>query len=153
MTVMIAALPFMAALLYGLGYVMIERVVGININATSFLIVSTVAQAFVILGLFIWKNEDIDLSGLMPNWQVLLIVIIAGLAPCIGWAITIYSIKHISALYTALAETSYPLFTLAFGFLLFGIRQFNMTTFLGGALILAGAAIMIYGQSSEQQNE
>ena len=153
MTVMIAALPFIAALLYGLGYVMIERVVGVNINATSFLIVSTVAQAIVILGLLLWKNEAIDFSGTIPNWQVFLFVIVAGLAPCIGWAVTIYSIKHISALYTALAETSYPLFTLAFGFIFFGIRQFNITTFLGGAMILAGAAIMIYGQSSEPTNE
>ena len=82
----VVLLPFIAAMFYGLGYVLLEKVMGVNINP-------------------------------------------------------------------ALAETSYPLFTVAFGFFIFGIKKLDLITFGGGLLVLIGAAIMIYGQSAGQSNE
>ena len=141
-------LPFIASMLYGLGYVLLEKVVGVHVNPATFLLLNTIAGALTIIPLVLWKGEAIELSAIVTHWSVFLMVVVAAFAPSLGWLATIYAIKNSSALYTALAETSYPLFTMAFGFLLFGIKQLNLVTFAGGMLVLVGAAIMIYGQAA-----
>lgn len=142
-------LPFVASMCYGLSYILLEKTLGIHINPASFMVLSLMCNIVAILALVFWKGESMDFSQVMQSGWVVSMVFIAAVAPTLGWVITIYSIKNMSALYTALAETSYPLFTLAFGLLLFGIKTPNITTLAGGFLILAGAAIMIYGKNSE----
>ncbi len=150
---LIVIFPFIAAMFYGLGYVLIEKVMGIHMNAATFLTLNTLAYIPLIGVLVVFRNEPLDFSTLMTNWPVFLMIMVAAAAPSLGWLFTIYAIKNTSALYTAFAETSYPVFTIAFGFLIFGIRQWDMTTLMGGALIMAGAAIMIFGQSMAEPHE
>lgn len=142
-------LPFVASMCYGLSYIIMEKTLGIHVNPATFMILNLLCNIAVILLLVFWKQESIDFSQIAGNGWIILMVFIATAAPTLGWVITIYSIKNMSALYTALAETSYPLFTLAFGLLLFGIKTPNLTTLAGGFLILAGAAIMIYGKNMD----
>ncbi|MCB1783772.1 MAG: EamA family transporter [Alphaproteobacteria bacterium] len=146
-------MPFFASAFYGLSYVFMERTLGVHLNPTTFLFFNTLAEVIAIMLLIHVQGEHLDIRSATSSWPIFLMVIAAATLPIGGWVLTIYSIRHLSALYTALAETSYPLFTLAFGFLIFGIRQFNMTTFLGGALILVGAGIMVYGKNQAEGHE
>ena len=142
-------LPFVASMCYGLSYIIMEKTLGVHMNPATFMTLNLVCNILVILALVFVKQENIDFSQVTASFSVALMVCIAAAAPTLGWVITIYSIKNMSALYTALAETSYPLFTLAFGLLIFGIKTPSLTTIGGGLLILAGAALMIYGKNSE----
>lgn len=146
-------LPFIASALYGLCYVLMEKVVGIYVSPASFLAVNTVANIAAILFLVAVHNDTLDLKEMLGSVPVFLMVVAAASAPAIGWVMTVYSIKNISALYTALAETSYPLFTIIFGFLLFGIREMNWVTFCGGMMILVGAAIMVYSKAQIEAHD
>lgn len=143
---LVLLLPFVSALMYGMGYVFLERVLGLHVNPATFLFINTLSGLAVIVCLMVFDGQALDFKGVTSALPVFLMVLAAASAPSLGWVMTIYSIKHISAIYTALAETSYPLFTLAFGFLFFGLREWNMLTLAGGAMILAGAAVMVYGQ-------
>ena len=149
----IVIFPFIAAMCYGLGYVLIEKVVGVHINTATFFAINTAVCIPVLLAVMCWKNQSLDFSPVFANWPVLLLVLAAALAPCLGWVFSIFAIRHTSALFTAFAETSYPIFTMAFGFLIFGTRHLNLMTFLGGLLVLLGAVIMIYGQNSAVGDE
>lgn len=142
-------LPFVASLMYGLCYVVLEKTLGIAVNPVTFLVLNLFCNLSVIIALMVFKGEVVDFSQVTSNAGLALMVFVAAAAPTLGWVMTIYSIKNMSALYTALAETSYPIFTLAFGLLFFGIKTPNITTFVGGFMILAGAAIMIYGKNSD----
>lgn len=151
-TLFFILLPFMASVLYGLCYVFLEKTLGLYINPVTFMVANLLCNAVVILSLIYWKQESVDFSQVAGHGMLMLVVFIAAAAPTLGWVMTIYSIKNTSALYTALAETSYPLFTLAFGLLIFGIKTPNFTTLAGGFLILVGAAIMIYGKNMDLES-
>lgn len=140
-------LPFVASAMYGLCYIVLEKIVGIHISPPTFLCINAVANLFAILYLVYGHGDKIDFKPALQSWPVLTMAVVAAGAPVIGWVFTIYSIKNTSALYTAFAETSYPFFTLVFGFLIFGMRQMNFTTFCGGLLIFAGAVVMVYGKN------
>lgn len=144
-------LPFVAAMCYALGYVLVERSVGPSISPASFMVVNTLAGIVFILALVFIKGEPLDFSGMAQGWPMFFTILIAAAAPSFGWVLSIYAIKNVSAIYTALGEASYPLFTLAFGFLLFGIKTINLTTLLGGGLIMAGAVVMIVGQQGHEE--
>lgn len=152
-SVFIMLFPFIAAMFYGLGYILIEKIVGIHMNTATFLTLNTITCIPLIVFLVVAKNEPIEFSGLMTHWRIVVMIMVAALAPSLGWLFTIHAIKNSSALYTAFAETSYPVFTIAFGFLIFGMRQMDFTTFIGGLLIMMGAIVMIYGQSTAQNHE
>lgn len=150
---LLVLMPFFASAFYGLSYVFMEKTLGIYLNPTTFLFFNTLAEVIAIALLIYVQGEDLDLRTATASWPIFLMVIAAATLPIGGWLLTIYSIRYLSALYTALAETSYPLFTLAFGFMLFGMRQFNLTTMCGGALILVGAGVMIYGKNMSESHE
>ncbi len=139
-------LPFIAAMCYALGYVLVERSVGPSISPASYMVINTLAGVVFILALVLVKGEPLNFSGLSQGWPMFFTILIAAAAPSFGWVLSVYAIKNVSAIYTALGEASYPLFTLAFGFLLFGIKTVNLTTLMGGVLIMAGAVVMILGQ-------
>ena len=145
-------LPFIASAMYGLCYILLEKVLGVHISAPTFLSINACANLVAIIYLVYGHGDTLDFRPVFASWPVFLMVIVAASAPVIGWVFTIYSIKNTSALYTAFAETSYPLFVMAFGFLIFGMRQASFTTICGGLLIFVGAVIMVYGRSEAQSN-
>lgn len=151
MNIYFLVLPFIAAMCYALGYVLVERSVGPSISPASYMVVNTLAGIVFILALIFIKGEQLDFSGMTQGWPMFLTILIAAAAPSFGWVLSVYAIKNVSAIYTALGEASYPLFTLAFGFLLFGIKTVNLTTLIGGGLIMAGAFVMILGQQSQEE--
>lgn len=141
--------PFISAALYGLGYLMIERYTA-NISVTAFLFLSCIVGFFNVFLLWLVKREPIDFTPLIENRGLLIAMIATLLVTSLGWMITNFSIRGTSAVYAAMGEISYPFFVLLFAFLLFGVRQFDLSSLIGGALIFAGSFIMIYGRAKIQ---
>ncbi|MCB1838926.1 MAG: EamA family transporter [Alphaproteobacteria bacterium] len=138
--------PFISAALYGLGYLMIERNTS-NISVTAFLLLSCLMGLFNVFLLWLIKREPVDYSPLFESPGLLVALITTLFVASTGWMITNFSIRGTSAVYAAMGEISYPFFVLFFGFLFFGIRHFDYSTLIGGALIFAGSFIMIYGRA------
>lgn len=144
--------PFIAAALYGLGYVLVERTME-SINVFTYMVIGILATLIALVGIWYFKGEAFSFNIPEANkWPTFAIIFLAAMAPTLGWVFTVYAIKDISPLYTAFAEVSYPLFIPLFAFLLFGARHLQWQTLLGGALIMAGAAVLILGQLSFTQN-
>lgn len=142
-----AFLPILAATFYGLSFAFTEKAFKI-INVSTYLFWGGVL-AFTSCALLLKiKNESLifDMGG---SWSNFWIVAVAVTAPSIGWILTIFAIKNTSASYAAFAEISYPLFTLLFLFVFFGLRSIDWSVIAGGALIMIGSFIMISGQLSK----
>lgn len=138
-------LPFIAAALYALDYVLIKSLTD-KINMTTYYIVSLIICLFLALGHGVITKERISLDVFKSEPVLLYLIIIAAIAGSIAWVMTTYTIKNISAHYAAFGEVSYPVFTLIFTYLLLGVRQFDLTSVIGGLLVVAGSSIMIYGR-------
>ncbi|MBI1301384.1 MAG: EamA family transporter [Alphaproteobacteria bacterium] len=149
---LLISLPFIAALCYGLGYVLIEKVVGVHVNVTTYLFCSYLTGFMLLVPVLIFFQEPISVGKLLKSLSVLVLVLSTCLLINLGGLATFFSIKANSAIYTAFAETSYPLFTLAFGVFLFAAKKPNMITIIGGIIVFFGAVTMIYGQSVLKQN-
>ncbi len=145
-----AFFPLCAAALYGLSYVLIERLTT-QVNLTTYYLASLPIWLCFALGHGYMKNENFSFVFLKENPSVIGLIIIASLAGSLAWLFTTYSLKNISANYAAFGEISYPLFTILFTYLIFGARHFELTTIIGGLLIMLGSSIMIHGQTRAGQ--
>lgn len=134
----------MAAAIYGLGFVFMERAMQTT-SAATFMLVNTLTGMLLITALLLTRVETITWQALSHR-ETLLYLLAGAAAPALGWVLTIYGVKHISAAYATAGEVSYPLFTVLFLFLFFGVRNFDWTVLVGGGLIIAGAAILLSGQ-------
>lgn len=142
-----AFFPIVAAILYGLGFSLMDRALQVT-NVITFMLVDLLIAIPLILAL-------IKISGEPLSWEFLnnktdIAILVAAVAiPTIGWFLTAYTVKNISAGYAAFAEVSYPLFTIIFLFLIFGIRNFDWHLLLGGMLVVTGSFILVLGQLSK----
>lgn len=142
---MIVFFPLISAALYGLGFALIDRATQ-TINVATYIFISGLVGILTALFLLFFRHEAVSFSFLTAKWQTVLIIAGAALAPGLGWILTIYAVKNISPAFVAFSEISYPLFTLLFLFLIFGVRQFSFHVVCGGGLVMLGSFIMIYGQ-------
>lgn len=140
-----ALFPILAAMCYGLAFAFTEKALKIT-SAVTYLTISAAVGFFFILGLVAVKGERFS-WGFLHNPKDMTIFLIAAIAPSLGWLFTTYAIKNTNASYAAFAEISYPLFTLLFLFIFFGLRSLDWTILLGGSLIMIGSFIMVYGQA------
>lgn len=138
--------PIIAAALYGLNYTLVEKITR-SVNMTTYYVCGVCVWITMIVVHGLIKKEKITVSELTDNPTLLLLIICATTAGSLGWVLTTYAAKHISAHYAAMGEISYPLFTLLFTFLLFGARNFDFTSIVGGILIMIGSFILVYGQA------
>jgi drug/metabolite transporter (DMT)-like permease len=139
-----AFFPVFAAMLYGLAYAMADRAFKVT-NITTYMLISYMFGLIMFLGVWKFKNEQISFSFLNNKYDAL-IVLASVSAPSLGWLFTMFAIQKTSASYAAFAEISYPLFTLLFLFLIFGIRHFDFSILVGGALVILGSAVLVSGQ-------
>src|SRR5262245_30514952 len=132
--------PFMSAALYGLGYVLIERLLkATSILTFTFFSALTLTVICGAIGLF--RKDTFSLEFLSDQKAAILFVCTIA-ANAGGWIITQLALKHTSAEFVSFSELTYPIFTLFFLFVLFGQHQFNWQTLLGGALVMAGAVVL-----------
>lgn len=140
-----AFFPIFAAMFYGLAFAFTEKALKLT-NISTYMALSAIAGMLVMFGFIKLKGEPLSFTFLESK-SALAIVLTAVIAPTLGWVFTMFAIKTTSATYASFAEISYPLFTLIFLFAFFGLRTIDWTIILGGALIMLGSFIMIYGQS------
>ncbi len=144
MNIVLAFFPIVAAMFYGMAFIFTEKAMQ-SINVASYIFLVALVELLLALGLMKFKAEPLTWD-FMQNKIDFTIVLIAVMSPALGWLFTTYAIKNTSAVYAAMGEISYPIFTVLFAFLFFGVRNFDWTVFLGGVLIMAGSFILVYGQ-------
>jgi len=135
--------PIFAAMLYGFAFAFTERALKLT-NISTYMALSASAGMLVMVALIKLKGEALSFTFLESK-STAAIVLAAAIAPSLGWIFTMFAIKTTSATYASFTEISYPLFTLIFAF--FGLRTIDWTILLGGALIMTGSFIMVYGQT------
>jgi drug/metabolite transporter (DMT)-like permease len=136
-------LPFFGAGLYGLVYALNENIF-VNVSISTYVFVSNIVGAALIVLLHLLSPLKIDFSPLMENRTAALFCI-SVVASILGWIVTCFAIKSISANYASIAEISYPFFTILFGYLIFS-RKIDWSVALGAVLIFAGSLILIVGK-------
>jgi len=140
-----AFFPIFAAMFYGLAFAFTEK--ALKLTSISTYMALSAAMGVVVMGIFIKLKSETLSFEFLNNKTSAAIVLTAILAPTLGWVFTMFAIKTTSASYAAFAEISYPLFTVAFLFVFFGLRGIDWTILVGGALIMLGSGLLIYGQS------
>ncbi|MFK7840291.1 MAG: EamA family transporter [Bdellovibrionales bacterium] len=140
-----AFFPIFAAMFYGLAFAFTEKALKLT-NLATYMALSAIA-GIIVMGVYIKLKGDPLSFDFAFDKTSLVIVLTAVTAPTLGWVFTMFAIKTTSASYASFAEISYPLFTLLFLFIFFGLRTIDWTIILGGALIMAGSFIMVYGQT------
>ena len=139
-----AFFPIIAAMFYGLAFAATEKALSYT-SITTIMILGSAFGICVVSGLMFIKNEPPSFSFLNDKTGTALVAT-AVIAPAFGWLLTNYAIKNINSSYAAFAEVSYPLFTILFLFLLFGIRHFDWHVIVGGIMVIAGSVVLVLGQ-------
>lgn len=142
-----AYFPIIAAMVYGLSFAFAEKALKIT-NTSTYMLFCCLSGLITVMAFMAVKREGLSFTFL-NNKQDLMAMIFAVATPWIGWLFTVYAIKNTSAAYAAFAEISYPLFTVLCLILFFGVRQFDWHVLLGGAFILLGSFILVWGQSAK----
>lgn len=137
--------PLFAAMFYGLAFAFTEKALKL-VDISTYLILGALAGVAMASSLVVLRGQPLSFD-FINNTKSLAVVAVAVLAPSFGWLFTMFAIKTTSASYAAFAEISYPLFTVLFLALFFGLRTLDWTIILGGALIMGGSFLMIWGQS------
>lgn len=141
-----------AAVLWGIYYVVTAKVVP-NFPPHLILFVDSIIVAVLAaLSLYFWPVEtSVYKSVFGPNFKMLAMVGVISFAASF---MIIASLGGMNATMAALIEISYPIFIIAFAWLLFGENHLSIPTAVGGVLILAGVAVIsIYGESEEHAAE
>jgi drug/metabolite transporter (DMT)-like permease len=137
-------LPLLSAVLYGLAYALIDRAL-VGLNAISFLTLNLVTTLIIVLSVHLMGLERIDLK-ITQDTSSFKYGLLASICGAIALIAAIYVMKNVNATYAAIGEVSYPLFVPIFAYLLFGTKDWSMSTLIGGALILLGVYILIIGK-------
>ncbi len=141
-----AFFPLIAACFYGLAYVFYERVFT-GVNMTTFYFCGAMTGLVTTLCYGLWNHQPVSFAFAKETPSLLIMLALGVMSSYLGWLLTTHGIKGTSAVYAAMGEISYPLFTVLFAFLLFGARNWSLSTLLGGALIMIGSFILVYGQT------
>lgn len=136
---------FGAAILWGLGYAVAERVLGQKISPAFLLLLQgclTLPVYFIIA-----RHQNALKAGweqITSNTQLLGFTLVCCLTVAIGNFLILASIGAKNATLANFVEISYPFFTFLFAWLLFKDVQLTVATAIGGALILSGIAVMYF---------
>jgi drug/metabolite transporter (DMT)-like permease len=142
-------LPMIAAVCYGLGYNFIAHILKSNISLPTYQVVYALVMLFC--ALFIATPLTGEKLNLMPLADPKVLLQLVGLCLLFWCAVvvTFLAIKHVSPTYAALAEISYPLFTILFAWLIYRDTFLTWQTGIGGALILVGSIVIVAGQAKQ----
>ena len=146
-----ALIPFLSAAFYGLGYVLLERVLKSSVNILTYMVCSNIIFTCILAVIAIIRRADFQPSKLFEG-NAMWLFLGSVLVNVAGWIITLNSLQKNTAVYTAFAEISYPLFSILFVAVLFGVRNFGWQSMLGSALIFAGSVLLVMAQSSTAHN-
>jgi drug/metabolite transporter (DMT)-like permease len=137
-------LPFLSAALYGLSYVLLEKLLK-SVSMLTYMLTSCLCM-LVVVGVYALLRPDQLSIAFIHDKKILLMFLASIFIGIAGWVGTLIGLQNTSASYVAFAEISYPLFTLLFLYVLFGEQQFNLQSLLGGALVLMGSVVLVMGR-------
>ena len=134
-----------AAILWGLNYALTEKLM--KTFSTAIVLLSAALGGLVmaiLMGLsgggFRRDLELLQAGGREVWWLVASVVVYVVANLCI-----LASVRGSNATIAAVVETTYPLFTVVFAWLLFREMQATSGTLLGAVLIIAGVACVLVG--------
>jgi drug/metabolite transporter (DMT)-like permease len=139
-----ALLPFLSAALYGLGYVLLDKLLK-NIPILVFMSISSTVMTIAICATAYFKLTPQDFSFIHDK-KIVLIFVATVVFNITAWITTLLALQNTNATYVSFAEISYPIFTVFFLYLLFGEHQLNWQSLVGGVLILAGSGFLVYSK-------
>ena len=137
----------MAALFWGISYVLLEEVFkSVNLATITF-----VGGAIAILISFVihkFSAEPITLGPILQNKRILLLFVAMIIFAEAANLVTNIAIRDISAVYAAIGEISYPVFIPLVAWAIFGRSELSTEMIAGGALVIAGAFLLIVSSYS-----
>ncbi len=128
---------------WGLEYALLDRILAGKVSPvflrTLQMLVGTICfgTAAAVSGKFIEEAGHV-----IADRGVLMLILLSTVTFSLANLLIALSIRDGSALLAGLVEMSYPIFIVAFAFLLFGVRDVSMASAGGGALIVTGVAIL-----------
>ncbi|MGD9639263.1 MAG: EamA family transporter [Alphaproteobacteria bacterium] len=134
-----------ASVLWGLGYVLSEKVLKAGITPIFYLLVVSVLDVVVfgILAMFEGFSSNLQLlADDRRNWTGL---ILTTMVFAVANILISYGIVTKNATMASFIEISYPIFTAFFAWLILKETQFNCMTLIGGALIFTGIGFVFVG--------
>jgi drug/metabolite transporter (DMT)-like permease len=137
------ALAFSAAMLWGLTYAISGRLLKDISVPTMLFISSAIGTAVMFVYALSIKRLGVDLRTLASSRYLLLLFAGSTVAYILANLAISYSIVGRNATLAAVIEIAYPLSTALAAWLLFGEKQFTLSTLVGGLLIVAGSAVIV----------
>ncbi len=142
-----AFLPFISAALYGLGYILIEKMLK-GVPVLAYMVVNSLLFSAILVTIYLFRREQTSFEFLGDK-KTLALFLITLAVNAVAWVITLVSLKNNNATYTAFAEISYPLFTVLFLFVFFGIaHHWTWQSVIGSLLIFSGSVFLVWSQVS-----
>lgn len=133
---------FGASILWGLTYVLDQRVLQ-TLSPVQLLMVSSLF-GFVFLAIYSFFSGDMEtLKGNLGKTDLKWLIAVFIVSNCAGLLI-MASIKASNASLAAIIEISYPLFTVAFGYLLIKNYSLHWSFAVGAFFILTGSFVIAY---------
>ena len=145
---MIYSLPIIAAILWGICYALIEAGLK-NISIPTLMFMFGTSTLFAAILFHNFSAEKINFVPLVDT-KLLIICLGAMIASALANIAIYQSVKIFGATYSAFGEVLYPIFVPIFIWLLFGNSNINLSTIIGGIIIISGVYVMIYGQMSNE---
>ncbi len=137
--------PIFAAILWGISYALFE-------DLLQRISVATLTLAYGVFGIFIalivacGEKQPIDFKPVLSSFNLFFTLAVFALVSVSATLLTTYATKYVSATYASIGEIAYPIFTVLFVYLIFGVNQLNTWTVIGGLMIMSGICVMILGQ-------
>ena len=131
-----------AAVTWGIYYPLADMALK-KISIYSVILLSMI-PVLLVLPIFIKSvNNDIAVVRGLP-WSEQWIFLILGLIGLVGEVLVYTAITGKNATLASLIEMTYPVFVVIFAYLFYREMHVTPSVFVGGLLILTGAAIIIY---------
>lgn len=134
-----------AAVCWGFGYAVAERVMKMGVPPPFMLIISGFTSFFCYLIISLYSGKFWVGSKVMTgDLRTFFMCVMFGLTVVIGNYLIFISIAQKNAALVNMIEIAYPLFTFLFAWLLFRDVQLNWATAIGGFLIFCGVGVIYW---------
>lgn len=134
-----------AAILWGLSYT-INQITLQHFDEVELLFFESVVIFVIISGYFIFRGNFSSFAHKLTNPKQFGLILCSGLIYVVASWLILKSISASNAGLAAIIESCYPIFTVAFAYLFFGVIQLNFASSIGFIMILAGIVIVkFYG--------
>ncbi len=131
-----------AAILWGISYAVSERLFR-SISIPTLLFLSSAASTVVMfIVAVVSKRLALDMRTLVASRGLLVLLAVSLVTYILANTAISYAIFERNATVAAIVEIAYPFFTALAAFFIFGEKQFSSQTFIGGAFIFIGAALV-----------